>query len=190
MKRKRIFILLGHPNKDTLNGKMAESYEKSAFSAGHDVRRVNIGDMKFDPILHKGYKEIQELEPDLKKVQENMRWCDHFVLFYPNWWITMPALLKGLFDRMWLPGFAFKFKSIGWEKLLKGRSARVIITMNSMPILERILLGDFTNEIRRGILGFAGFKVKISKIGPVEGISEKKVSKILKKVEYLAKRAK
>ena len=122
MKSRRIFILLGHPDNDSLNFTLADQYQRGAESAGHEVRRMNISEMKFDPILHNGYRLIQELEPDLVSFQENMRWCDHFVVFYPSWWSTMPAILKGLFDRVWLPGFAFKFTGdFTWQKLLKGK---------------------------------------------------------------------
>lgn len=185
MKTKKILIFLGHPDKETLNGAMASAYERGARAAGHEVKRINLGDLVFDPILHKGYKAIQELEPDLKRVQEELRWCDHFVLFYPNWFISMPALLKGMFERMWLPGFAYRFKKngMGWEKLLKGRTACVYITMNSIPFMERLLLGDFTNEIQYGLLGFAGFDTKVHKFGPVEKISPVKADRLFKACE-------
>jgi putative NADPH-quinone reductase len=172
---KKIFILLGHPDKETKCGSFADAYEKGARDAGFDVRRINLGDLKFDPILHKGYKEIQALEPDLLTVQEAFRWADHIALFYPNWFITMPALLKGLFDRIWLPGFAYHFKKngYGWTGLFKGKSADVFITMDAMPIAERVLFGDYSNEIRRGVLRFSGIRpVKITKIGPMHNVSD------------------
>ncbi len=92
MTHKKVFILLGHPDTDTLSGSFASAYEEGALQGGHEVRRMNLGDMQFDPILHKGYKVIQPLEPDLKTFIENVKWCDHLVIVYPNWWSTMPAL--------------------------------------------------------------------------------------------------
>lgn len=189
MQKRKIFILLGCEDSETSAGKMADAYERGARAAGHEVMRTNISDLKFDPLLHKGYKVIQELELDLKKVQENIRWADHLVVVYPNWWSTMPAILKGLFDRIWLPGFAFKFhkdKAYSWDKLLKGRSARVIITMNANPFLERLAIGDYTNEIRKGILGFAGFSpVSLSTFGPVEKVGAQKMDLWMRQVESL-----
>ena len=170
---KKVFILLGHPDTDSMCREFADAYGEGARESGCEVRRTNLGDMVFDPILHKGYRVIQELEPDLKKFQEDIRWCDHLVIIYPSWWSTMPALLKGLFDRAWLPGFAYKFLPSGliWTKLLKGRTATVFVTSDALPILARFIFGDNVNEIRDGILWFAGFKTKIKKCGPMRKIS-------------------
>jgi putative NADPH-quinone reductase len=180
MDKKKIVVLLGHPdNEPTLSRAFADEYENAAREAGHEVRRFNLGEMQFDPILRKGYKVIQDLEPDLKTLQEAMRWCDHFMLVYPTWWVTMPALLKGLFDRMWLPAFAFRMRkhadgtpALGWHKLLKGKTARVVVLSDSRPILIRLFFGDYTNEISRGILWFAGMSVALTRVGPIKGSSD------------------
>lgn len=193
MRAKKIFILLGHPDKDTLNGTLASEYEKGALDAGHEVRRMNLGDLKFDPILHAGYKVIQELEPDLVAFQENMRWCEHFVVLYPSWWSTMPALLKGLIDRVWLPGFAFHFTHGGnyWQRLLKGRSATMIVTSDTMPLVQRILFGDTTNELKKGILWFAGFSpVRVYKFGYLKHFGMSRRFNLKSKVYRLGRKAK
>jgi putative NADPH-quinone reductase len=192
MKKKKIYILLGHSDCETLSGYLADSYEKAAKEAGHDVRRTNICDIKFDPILHHGYKKIQELEPDLIKVQDDFKWADHVVIVYPNWWCAMPAVLKGLFDRMFLPGFGFRFSKEDpseWTPLLTGKTARVIVTAGMNPIKARFHFGDFTNELSRGILGFAGFHpVEVTTFGPSERASEAKKEQWHKKVECYGKK--
>jgi len=191
MEKKKIFILLGHPDTETFSGALATQYETSAKNAGHDVKRLNIGELHFDPILHMGYKQIQQLEPDLVTVQETIRWADHFVVVYPNWWCTMPAILKGMFDRMWLPGFAFNFDKQTKKliKRLKGKTARVIIVSGThSPLAMWFKFGDFTNEISRGILGFSGMEVSVSAFGPCEKCSDSDRSKWMKQIENLARR--
>ena len=181
--KKKIYILLGNPITNSLTGHMADIYEMSALKAGHEVRRQNIGEMKFDPILHNGYHTIQELEADLKTFQANVRWADHIVILYPNWWATMPALLKGLIDRAWLPGFAFHFHPKGthipgWTPLLKGKTARTIIFANMHPVLTWLLFGNFTNELARATLGFSGIRpVNIKVFTPSETASKEKIAK-------------
>lgn len=192
MAKKKILVLLGHPDKETRCGMFADTYENGARAAGYEVRRVNIDELDFDPILHKGYKVIQALEPDLIKLQDEFRLADHICLVYPNWWGTMPAILKGLFDRFYLPGFAFRFweNGFGWDKLLKGKTGRVFITMDSNPWIARILFGDNSNEIRSAIFGFAGIKAHITKIGPLKGASPEKIERWKKKIFEMGKRAK
>lgn len=189
--KKKIYVLLGHPNAETLSGAFADAYEKGALDSGHEVRHQNIGEMKFDPILHKGYKEVQELEPDLKTFQENVKWADHIVIVYPNWWGTMPAILKGLIDRAWLPGFAFRFRKngMGWKCLLGGKTARIIILANTNPWVARTLFGDFTNELSRATLGFSGIKSRCSIFSPSEKASEKCHKKWLEKVRRMGRKS-
>lgn len=186
---KKVFILAGHPDTESMCNDLARAYASGAQVSGNEVRVTLLSQMNFDPILHQGYRVIQQLEPDLIKFQEDVRWCDHFVIVYPSWWSTMPALLKGLFDRVWLPGFAYKFlpSGIGWKRLLKGRSATVFITSDSHPLLARFLFGDNTNEIQDGILWFAGFRVKMRKIGPVKKITPEKRALIVRKFEAFGK---
>lgn len=188
---KKILILLGHPDKETFSGLLADQYQTSATEAGHEVARVNLGDLSFDPILHKGYKEIQNLEPDLLALQEKFNWADHIVIVYPNWWCTMPALLKGLFDRFWLPGFAFNFdrQSKKLIKRLSGKTARVIIVAGTTsPFMTWWKYGDYTNEIQYGILEFAGIKTGVTALGPCEQVDDSVREKWINKIANLGKK--
>lgn len=188
---KKILVFLGHPDTTSFSGALATAYENAARAAGHDVVRKNISELQFDPILHMGYKEIQQLEPDLLALQETIKWADHIVFVYPNWWCTMPAVFKGMFDRMWLPGFAFNFDKVT-KKLIKrltGKTARVIIVAGThSPFMTWWKFGDFTNEISHGILGFSGIKTSVTAFGPADKVEEKVHTKWIASVVKLAEK--
>lgn len=185
---KKIFILHGDPNPESLSGGLAEEYEKGAREAGHEVRRTHLGRLNFDPILHMGYRSIQELEPDLKQLQEDMKWADHIVFCYSVWWDNMPSLMKGMFDRMWLPGFAFHFRKrhMGWLRELKGRSARIIMTSGSYPVIIRMLYSDPSKTLKKPILWFAGISpVRVTWLGPANNAKPSRVNKWKSKIYEL-----
>jgi putative NADPH-quinone reductase len=189
---KKILILLGNTDPDSFSGRIANVYEEAASEAGHDVRRLNLGEMQFDPVLHKGYKEIQALELDLVAFQDCVGWADHIVIIYPNWWSAMPAKLKGLFDRAWLPGFAFNIDKETKRPVqhLKGKTTRVIITLGMQrPLGAWWKYGDYTNELQFGILEFAGIKARVSAFGPTERALEAQKSKWCERVKRFAVRA-
>jgi putative NADPH-quinone reductase len=175
---KKILIINGHPDKLSLCFGLAESYKKGAESTGAECKLVNLVDLKFNPVLMNGYRERTELEPDLLKIQQDIVDANHLVFVYPTWWGTYPALLKGLIDRVFLPQFAFKYRegSLFWDKLLKGKSARLIVTMDT-PVWYYSLIyrSPGHNSMKKTILEFCGIKpVKIITFGPVKTSNEKK----------------
>lgn len=195
MPKKKIFLLLGHPDTSGMCGSLADAYAQAAHDAGHELQRLNIGEMQFDPILHKGYRAMQELEPDLKRFQELMKWADHVVIVHPVWWLGMPAILKGMFDRAWLPGSAFRYiktktgkNTIFWHRLFKGKTARLIITSGTSPWLERLFPGNVNSQLKWGILWFAGFSTHTTWFGPAENVPEERKARWIEKVKALGKR--
>ncbi len=192
MTTKKIFILVGHPNPDSLSGGIADAYEQGAKERGHEVRRLNLGSLVFDPILHKGYKEMQKLEPDLVLIQENVKWSEHIVFIFPTWWGDVPALFKGMLDRMWLPGFAYNMKkgSMFWMKRLKGRSARIIATSQTNPLALKWLFNSNFAHLRWLTLWFSGVSpVRMTRFGGVERAAPAKIEKLLAKVRKLGRKA-
>lgn len=104
----------------------------------------------------------------------------------------MPALLKGLFDRMWLPGFAFNFnkETKKVDKHLTGKTGRVIILSGThSPLSAWWQFGDYTNEIQYGIMEFAGIKTAVTAYGPCEKTSDKIRAKWIDETNKLGKKA-
>lgn len=182
---KRVLVINGHPSAISLSGAMASAYVAGAREAGHEVRQIELGNLQFDPVLHQGYGQEQALEPDLQELQAHIQWAEHLVFAYPIWWGGIPALLKGMFDRVFLPGFAFKYRkgSAFWDRLLKGRSARLLVLMDTPPWYFRwVYRMPGHHQMKRTILEFCGIRpVRISEFGPVRG------SQSMQRDQWLAK---
>ena len=189
---KRILIINGHPDKESFCFGLGECYKKGAESVGAECKLVNLIDLNFNPILMHGYRERTELEPDLLKIQQDILDADHLVFVYPTWWGTYPALLKGLIDRVFLPHFAFKYRddSLFWDKLLIGKTARLIVTMDTPSwYYSLIYRSPGHNSMKKTILEFCGIKpVKIITFGPVKTSDEKKRNNWLRITEKLGKK--
>jgi|JI8StandDraft_1071087.scaffolds.fasta_scaffold41407_2 NAD(P)H dehydrogenase (quinone) len=192
---KKILVIQGNEDKHSLCSAIAHRYVATATTVGFDTVLVHISDVLFDPILHKGYKVIQPLENDLVKLQTLIKNSDHIVVVYPLWWSSMPALLKGLFDRIWLPHFAFSFnkskngkRTTGWKQLLKGKTCRAIVTLNNSVFLERLMYGDYTADFVSAICRFAGISTKVTEFGNVEAMTPEKFALVEKKIDALARK--
>ena len=110
--------------------------------------------------------------PEIAAAQQDIAWADHLVILYPLWLGTMPALLKGFLEQVFRPDFAFHVgeSSTGWAKKLKGKSARVVITMGMPAMVYRWYFGAHSlKSLERNILGFCGIgPIRESLIGMIE----------------------
>lgn len=187
---RRVLILDGHPRAESFSGALAERYAAAARKAGAEVRLTRLSALAFDPDLHLGHKGEQALEPDLEGFWTDLTWSNHFVLIHPLWWGGAPAKLKGLFDRVLLPGKAFRYRK-GTpvpEKLLKGRSARVILTSDTPDWYFRLGYGSaWRRQVTAQILDLCGIApVRFTHIGPMYGIKPDKADRAVAGMDALA----
>ena len=192
MNTKRILIINGHPDKDSFNFGLASAYRKGAEYAGATVEEIVIRELKFDPNLHFGYQKRTELEPDLLEAREKINRANHLVFVHPVWWGGLPAIMKGFIDRVFLPGYAFKYRenSVLWDKLLKGRSAHIITTLDQPSWYYWLSVGrPSVNQLKRSTLQFCGIKpVKVTYIGPIRRSTESFRKKMIEKIELLGRK--
>lgn len=164
----QVLVLDGHPDAGRLVTHLLDRYE--AALEGARVDRIALRELAFAPNLNRGYAVDQPWEPDLARLAGLITACDHLVIAFPLWWGGEPALVKGLIDRLLLPGFAFRYHRDDpfWDRLLAGRSADIILTMDTPPWYLRLVYGDpVGRRWRRQILGFCGFHpIRILRLGP------------------------
>lgn len=191
---KKILIINGHPNSDSFNFGLSEAYKKGALTTGADIKEIVIKDLKFNPNLQFGYQKRTELEPDLLDSWEKIKWADHLVWVHPVWWGGLPAITKGFIDRVFLPGFAFQYRknSVWWDKLLTGKTAHIITTLDQPSWYYWLAFGrPSVNQLKKSTLEFCGVKpVKVTYTGTVKNSELSKRKKWLDKIEKLGENLK
>lgn len=188
----QILVIHAHPEQDSFGSAVADAYVRGARAGNHVVREILLRDLEFDPILHSRAMREQQPEPSLAEARESILWCNHLVLQYPTWWASTPALLKGFIDRVFVPGFAYQNhrEGSGWDKLLAGRSARMLVTMDVAPILDSMCyFASSRRSVSTGVLGFCGIRpARTTTFGPVRTSSDQQRSRWLEQVQSLGRR--
>ncbi|OLQ70537.1 NAD(P)H dehydrogenase [Photobacterium proteolyticum] len=186
---RKILVINGNPKANSFCHELTEQYVLSSRNK-HQVKVLALSELTFEPDLHHGYDENQPLEADLSEFQSLLKWAEHVVFIFPVWWGGMPAKLKGLIDRTFLSGFAFNYQEgkMTPDKLLSGRSADIILTMDTPPLYYRWIQGNpVYKQLKRTVLEFCGIKVgSPTYIGPVISSSEQQREKWSKQVSALA----
>lgn len=187
-KFKRVLIIMGHPSGNSLSFSLANAYEAGAKDALFDVKRININELEFDPILHEGYNKRQELERDLIGVCEKILWAEHIVWIFPVWWGGPPTLLCGFIDRVFLPRFAFKYVKgrILPRGLLRGKSSSIINTSGSNGLMYFLFIKRGIKLFKRVVLNFCGiYSVRQRAFNSIRDISNERATGILKKMKKM-----
>ena len=176
---KHIAIIQGHPDSTVRHfcHALADEYAKGAEDGGHEVMRIDVATLDF-PLLRTKQDFEKDRPPEaIKRVQDIVAWADHLVIIYPLWLGSMPALLQGFLEQLLRPGFAFEYQKSGGmaKKLLKGKSARIVVTMGMPAFVYRwIFFAHSLKSLTRNTLWFCGIgPVKSTIIGSIEGLTDR-----------------
>lgn len=169
----RICIIQGHPDaeRDHFGHALCQAYAEGALEAGHQVEIIDVARLDFAVLRDPAEFATAPPEPILK-AQAQVAAADHLVVFFPLWLGTMPALLKAFFEQLARANFAIGPSDRGgWPRHnLKGRSARVVVTMGMPALAYRTLFGAHgVRSLESGVLGLAGVRpIRRSLVGTVE----------------------
>lgn len=156
----QVLVIVGHPRSRSFNSALAHEYASGVRDSGRSVEVVQLSDLKFDATVDPTL--VTDVEPDIKRMQEKIARAEHLVIFAPGWWTTYPAILKGFIDRTLTPGFAFQYESGKPmpRKLLKGKTARVVLTMDGPVWYYRFFnRAPGLNALNRGTLWLCGIRL-------------------------------
>ncbi len=192
--QRKILILNGHPDvagKGLCNA-LAEAYADGARIAGHEVRNIHAATLEFGFLRSQAEFEKGQAPPSIVAAQRDIQWADHLFIVFPLWLGDMPAVLKAFFEQTLRPGFAYAYRSSGFPvQLLKGRSARIVVTMGMPALIYRwYFRAHGLKNLERNILKFVGFRpVRDTLIGGVGTSSRSTIERWLARIKELGRQA-
>jgi NAD(P)H dehydrogenase (quinone) len=187
----RICVFYCHPDTKSFCHALAARYVAGARRAGHEVEEHTIAEIPLAEWISFTQRSHAELPDVLRIAQQAIGRADHIVFAHPVWWGGVPAQTKLFIELVFQSGFAFKYHknsgTLGWDRLLKGKSARIIATMDTPPFVYRLFFGDPSGKmLAHSTLWFSGIApVKKTYIGAVHGASEAKREKWLRQMERI-----
>ncbi|MCE1237495.1 MAG: NAD(P)H-dependent oxidoreductase [Hyphomicrobiales bacterium] len=163
-----ILVLNGHPGRSSFCAALAARYAEAARTAGRSVREIAIADLPLGASAPDGRAPTPDWVSEARAALTD---CRHWTIVAPMWWGGLPSALEAFFVEALGEGFAYRWRDGGpmWDGLLAGRSARVIVTMDTPPWFLRWVWGQpLVKRLKRQVLGFCGFSpVRFTLFGPV-----------------------
>ena len=187
-----VCIIQGHPDATSkhLCHAIADAYADGARAVRAEVRRIDLGNMVI-PLLRDPADFLSAPPDAIAAAQDAIRESQHIVVVYPLWLGTMPAVVKAFFEQLCRKGFAIEADAKGgWPKqMLKGRSARVIVTMGMPAAAYKLVFGAHgVRGFESGILGMAGIKpIRETLIGGVGALNRNRTEALFARIRRLGK---
>jgi NAD(P)H dehydrogenase (quinone) len=180
----KVFILYAHPEPDaSFQAELHRRGVETLKSEGHEVVVSDLYKMGFNPVASADDFSIRRfperlqydreqkfavdndaLPEDIKAELEKIFWCDFFIVQFPLYWFSTPAILKGWFDRVFVNSVVYgagkRYETGG----LKGRKAMVVTSCGAYPEMFEPdgVMGDINValwHLHNGTLFYTGFEV-------------------------------
>ncbi len=174
---KRILIIDGHPDPDRRRfcHALAEAYVEGARETGNEVRTLTVAEMEI-PLLRTAAEFATPPESAaILTAREDLLWCNHLVLVFPLWLGGAPALLRAFLEQVGRANFMADATGKGIIQRLKGRSARLIVTMGMPALAYRLIFREHgVRNLMQGVIGFGGIApIKRTLFGAIEAVSDR-----------------
>jgi NAD(P)H dehydrogenase (quinone) len=179
----KVLIVYAHSQPTSFNAAMLKTAVATLEAEGHEVKVSDLYAMGFNPVAsaadfkerrfegHLQYDREQKyaveqrtFSDDIAAEIDKVLWCDLLLLQFPLWWYSVPAIMKGWFDRVFVNGLMYgqlgRFNQGG----MKGRKAMVSMTTGCFPgmVDEGGVMGHLDAvlwQLQYGTLAYVGFDV-------------------------------
>jgi len=179
-------IIYVHPETKGYSSSILKEVKKNLRLKKEKFELLDLYKMNYNPVLSakehysSGNKFVSKQN---REIQEKITKVDNLIFIYPDWWSSMPAMLKGFIDRVFVKGFVFNYNSKGTvKKLLKGKKVLAFISHGG-PRVYHLMVGEGAATLMKSaIANHCGMKAKIVNFYSAFNLTDKKRIKINKKV--------
>ena len=153
-------IVFAHPWNGSFNKAILDKVVEKLDETKQKYTTIDLNKDGFNPVMTEEelslYSQGKSIDPLVLKYQEILKNTDELILIFPIWWMSLPAILKGFFDKVMLRGLAYESGKYGIKGLLPIKSAKMITTAEAPKILLNIM--GFGMTMRKANLGGVGIK--------------------------------
>ncbi|MHC0036244.1 NAD(P)H-dependent oxidoreductase [Pseudoneobacillus sp. C159] len=179
-----VLIVFAHPSADSYNAALKMAVIEALTERGASIKISDLYEMNFNPVASMNDvvipTNLEDVPMDLRLEREKVAWADFIIFQFPMWWTSVPAILKGWFDRVFAAGFAYG-PGIYNHGNFKGKKAMLSFTVGGKNLNSygpRAIKGDMNERLfglHHEILYFSGMDVIMPFIVPAHaGVEERK----------------
>lgn len=156
----RVLVVFAHPSRASLNGAILDTFLEGLSEAKIEHRLRDLNAIGFNPVVDEaewvaGFEG--KVPPECQEEQAHVLWADAIAWIFPAWNFTLPAILKGYLDRVFLiPGFSFASDETGSTYqggLLKHKKALIIQTLGG-ALQTGYRFGNVSDYVQAAVSSF------------------------------------
>jgi putative NADPH-quinone reductase len=162
----RILYVYCHPLPESFHAAIRKTVLTALTEVGHQVDLLDLYAEKFDPVLseegRRHYHDTSRNRTGLEGYIARLTSAEVLILQFPTWCFGLPAMLKGFFDRMIMPGVAFDLSDPAHVKpTLRNIKHIVGIVTYGRPRYMALWMSDPPRKIvKRYVRWFTGGKAR------------------------------
>jgi NAD(P)H dehydrogenase (quinone) len=179
----KVLIIHAHPEPQSFCSAMKDTAVETLTQLGHEVKVSDLHAMNWNPVAsekdfkkrsqedylvyaleqREGFKHNQ-LADDIQGELEKLQWCDLLIFNFPIYWFSVPAILKGWIDRVFVSGYCYGGKRFYDQGGLKGKKGMLTFTLGGREHMfgDDAIHGDMNTILRpilRGAMAYVGLTV-------------------------------
>ncbi len=189
----KFLIIYGHPDAEGFSSYSLQAIKDVLSQKNANFEIIDLYLINYDPVLK--LEELytvgnKNISPETAQFQQKIKESDIIIFIYPLWWAGMPAIMKGFMDRIFTPGFAFKYRKDKFlkfipDKLLDDKKFIAITSSGGPKFVYKLLLDPIKLINKFIIFGIFCSKIKTHqfyKAGRLDEKRKKEINKVIKKL--------